>query len=706
MGKGRAIVTYGRSLMALVIARSLHERGIEVIGCDDVGLTVLSFSRHVAKTFVHSPFDIDEAKALDEFEEAVRRFAPPEGESYVLMPAFRDARIFAKYRDRFEPLIKVAAPDWDSIQMVDPKDNFARFLQEQGLPGPVTRIIAPFEHRQQPPANVTPPLVAKPVDGVGGRGVKIVATQEELGNYLAAAPPEKPILLQEVIAGYDYCLSFVAVRGQVLGAVCYRNLSQFPIKAGAGATRETVDAEPFMAATRALVRATKWNGVAEIDFRWSGRGEHEPKMLEVNPRYWAGLYHSTASGIDFPWLAYQVAAGLPIKNPKDDAVEIGLRTRTPGAWILAAAQEVAASDPHLKRAAAAWSSCKDSVSQGELLRALKRFSETTSRSMRGAKALKALRRRLEDDKDLTSELNSDHDPAVGLGVLFALSSLIRHGKLPPEFKFSTKEEGRPAKRSPAPDRTNRPVIGITKPDAGDWLAYQAMRLAIALAGGRAIKITTRAPRDPKSIDGLLFGGGSDVFPKRYAGEPKQGYRYDLARDDMEASWAEAALKHDIPVLGVCRGMQMLNVLGGGTLFADLRAFKRRNYPATFLQRIFYRLPIRVAPASWLAEATQCPELCVNSIHSQAVDKLGVGFHATAWDIDGPVQAIEHMRSTFLLGVQFHPEFLLHRSFARRLFGSFVEAARVHASERRADEIASTPASASEGEYQGRAAMGA
>ena len=155
--------------------------------------------------------------------------------------------------------------------------------------------------------------------------------------------------------------------------------------------------------------------------------------------------------------------------------------------------------------------------------------------MRGAKALKALRRRLKDDKGLTSELNSDHDPAVGLGVLFALSSLIRHGKLPPEFKFSAKVVGKAAGPSPAPDSapdtTKRPVIGITKPDSGDWLAYQAMRFAIALTGGRAIKITTRAPRDPKSVDGLLFGGGADVFPKRYAGEPKQGYRYDLARVD-------------------------------------------------------------------------------------------------------------------------------------------------------------------------------
>jgi gamma-glutamyl-gamma-aminobutyrate hydrolase PuuD len=229
----------------------------------------------------------------------------------------------------------------------------------------------------------------------------------------------------------------------------------------------------------------------------------------------------------------------------------------------------------------------------------------------------------------------------------------------------------------------RPVIGVTKPDNGDWLSYQAMRLAIGLAGGKAIKITTRAPRDPKSLDGLVFGGGADVFPERYEGAPKLGYRYDLARDDMEASWADAALKHDIPILGICRGMQMLNVLGGGTLFPDLRAFKRKTYPTTFLQRLFYRLPIRVAPASWLAEATRTLELCVNSIHSQAVDRLGVGFRATAWDVDGPVQAIEHSRNSFLLGVQFHPEFLVYRPFARRIFADLIEAARAHAEEKSA-----------------------
>ena len=666
--------------MSLVIARSLHEQGVEVIGCDDVGLTVLSFSRHVQHTFVHAPFANDEEAALADFEAAVRRFAPDDGGPYVLMPAFRDIRIFARHRDRFEPLIKVAGPDWSSIQMIDPKDQFARFLSEHNLPGPKTRIILPGEYRKEPPANVTAPLIGKPVDGVGGRGVEMLRTHGEVKTYLAKADPKASVLLQEVVAGGDFCVSFVAVRGEAIGVVAYRNIAQFPRKAGAGAVRETVDAVPFMAATRALIRATKWNGVAEIDFRWDENPENEPKMLEVNPRYWAGLFHSTASGIDFPWIAYSLAAGLPIFNPDEDAVKIGFRTRTPGAWILSAAQEVAESDSHLAKAAEAWAKYRASVSQGDLATALKRLGESAARSARGAGAISLLREHLKLHSHLPSELNSDDDPGVGLGVLFALSSLIRHGELPPELKFTAKEaviSVPHAAKSPS-SKDRRPVIGVTKPAEGDWLSYQAIRFAVVTAGGRAVKITARAPRDPRSVDGLIFGGGADVFPARYQAEPKAGYRYDLPRDDVEASWADAALKHDIPILGVCRGMQMLNVLGGGTLFSDLSGFKDRRYPMTFFKRLFYRVPIVVAPDSWLADATEKLELEVNSIHSQAVDRLGIGFVAAAWEANGLIQAIEHSRSAFLIGVQFHPELLIHRRFARRIFQSLVEAGREHA----------------------------
>jgi gamma-glutamyl-gamma-aminobutyrate hydrolase PuuD len=226
--------------------------------------------------------------------------------------------------------------------------------------------------------------------------------------------------------------------------------------------------------------------------------------------------------------------------------------------------------------------------------------------------------------------------------------------------------------------SSRPVIGVTKPAAGDWLSYQALCLAVRLAGGKPLKVTARAPRAPRSVDGLLFGGGADVFPKRYEGSPKEGYRYDLARDDMEASWATAALEQDIPVLGVCRGMQMLNVLAGGALHSDLSRYDGRTYPTTFLQRMFYRVAIHVDPQSRLAEITGKSELRVNAIHAQAIDKVGAGFTPVARETNGLIQAIEHTRGTFFIGVQFHPEFLIYRRFARSLFENFVVEARDHA----------------------------
>jgi putative glutamine amidotransferase len=113
----------------------------------------------------------------------------------------------------------------------------------------------------------------------------------------------------------------------------------------------------------------------------------------------------------------------------------------------------------------------------------------------------------------------------------------------------------------------------------------------------------------------------------------------------------------------------------------LSAFTDRKYPTSFFHRVFYRLPIVIEPDSWLADATGDLRLRVNSIHSQAVDRLGIGFVVSAREVNGLIQAIEHTRSTFLIGVQFHPEFLIYRQFARRIFGKFVDAAREHMDER-------------------------
>ncbi len=675
--RGRVILTYGRSLMALVIARSLAERGIEVFGCDDVGLTVLSFSKHVEENFTVAPWESDPDHFLTDLEEAVREYAPRDGRPYVLMPVFREIDLIARNRQRFEPTIKLAAPAHQSIDMVSPKHKLAELAERVGLEVPHTWRPTDFDALRELAPTLSYPLIVKPVDGAGGRGISRVETAQELEDDTIALGFETPPLIQECVDGEDYCVCVLARDGAIKAMMAYVNISTFPREAGAGAVRETVDAAPFRETAEKLIVATNWNGLAQIDFRWTGKEADAPKLIEVNARYWAGIFHSVESGVDFPWLLYRQTIGKA--DAPEPEGEIGSTTKTSGTWLLATIEDVAASDPHFIAAAEAWSEAKANIKSGDVLAAIEYSGKAIGRSLSLKGAADELRSALRGLKGAPSELSAAKDPLVGLGALFVLSSLVRHGRLPPEVTYKPEEQSAPP--APQPPR-RRPIIGVTKPESGDTLAWWAMKFAVWMAGGAPVKVTARAPHDPQSVDGLIFGGGSDVYPEHYQGEPKPGYRYDLARGDMEASWAIAARRHDLPVLGVCRGAQMLNVLAGGTLHMDLTEFGERGKAWNILKRTFERFTVRIKPSSKLASFTQCSaRMRVNAIHSQAIDRVGAGLVVSAREPSGVIQGIEDPRRRFWMGVQFHPEFLIYRAPFRRLFKTLVDAARKRALER-------------------------
>lgn len=690
---GRVILTYGRSLMALVIARSLARRGVEVIGCDDVGMTVLTFSKHVQENFTVAPWDTEPERFLDDLQQAVLDYAPRDKRPYVLMPVFREVELIARHRERFEPTIKLAAPPIAAIERVTPKHRLMLLADEFKLDTPETWRPGDLDTLRAIAPTLPYPVIVKPDDGAGGRGISKAATEAEVEEQAAALGFDVPPLIQECIDGEDYCVPVLASKGEIKAIMAYRNLTTFPREAGAGAVRETVDAEPFRKAAEALVKATEWDGLAQMDFRWDGDAKTAPKLIEVNARYWAGIFHSMESGVDFPWLLYKQTLGEDAEHLEEP--DIGGTTKTSGAWLLATLEDVASSDPHFSAAAEAWRRAKRRLKSGHVLAAIENAGKAAGQALSVGTAAEQLRAALRDLKDSPSELTEAKDPLVGLGALFVLSSLVRHGKLPPEVTYTAEE---PESEPRAPVFRKRPVIGVTKPEKGDTLPWWAMKFAVWLAGGDPVKVTARAPRDPHSIDGLIFGGGSDVYPKRYQGQPKEGYRYDLARGDMEASWAMAARRHDLPVLGVCRGAQMLNVLAGGTLHMDLSEFGDLGRPKNIFWRLFHRLPIKVRKRSRLASITQCPEkMHVNAIHEQAIDRLGAELIVSAREPTGVIQAIEDPSRSFWMGVQFHPEFLLYRAPFRRLFKALVEAARVRSDERRAayaEEIERAKADAS------------
>jgi gamma-glutamyl-gamma-aminobutyrate hydrolase PuuD len=204
-------------------------------------------------------------------------------------------------------------------------------------------------------------------------------------------------------------------------------------------------------------------------------------------------------------------------------------------------------------------------------------------------------------------------------------------------------------------------------------AYAA---AIEQAGGVPVLLPPtdpqRAPAALDGVDGLLLAGGADVAPERYgaARDPQTGpARTD--RDEWEIALAVAALARDLPVLAVCRGMQVLNVALGGDLIQHLPDVVGSDLhcPATGRHG---RHAVEIAAGSALA-AIVGRRADIATYHHQAVRQLGAGLAPTAWAADGVVEAVELPGRSWVLGVQWHPE-----AYAgHELFAAFVSAAAAY-----------------------------
>ncbi|HWF21532.1 MAG TPA: gamma-glutamyl-gamma-aminobutyrate hydrolase family protein [Acidimicrobiales bacterium] len=211
---------------------------------------------------------------------------------------------------------------------------------------------------------------------------------------------------------------------------------------------------------------------------------------------------------------------------------------------------------------------------------------------------------------------------------------------------------------------NGRVIDGTQRDYGD---------RVAEAGGVPFLLIGRAGSSAmlSRADGLLFTGGGDVEPARYgaAQSPETG-GVDVDRDRAEVELVAEAVATGIPVLAVCRGIQIVNVARGGTLIQDLPAVTAQ--PHLVIDRPHDLVhAVRVDPDSELRDILGADEVRVNSLHHQAVDTVGEDLRAVAWAEDGTIEAVEDRRSR-IIGVQWHPEQLADQAQQRRLFSWLVD----------------------------------
>jgi putative glutamine amidotransferase len=228
----------------------------------------------------------------------------------------------------------------------------------------------------------------------------------------------------------------------------------------------------------------------------------------------------------------------------------------------------------------------------------------------------------------------------------------------------------------------RPVIGICSAiESASWAAWEVevnlsprtYSLAVQRAGGLALilppdDVVAEAPDELLDmLDGLILAGGSDIDPASYGAQPHPETRGPRPeRDRFEIALGTRALERDMPALGICRGMQMLNVIQGGTLNQHLGSELHRHTPGAFTDH-----GVRLEPGSLAARVVGHEQTDVKSAHHQGLDELGEGVVASGHADDGIVEAIEIPAHGFAVGVLWHPE----EDERSRVVGSLVSEAR-------------------------------
>jgi putative glutamine amidotransferase len=231
-------------------------------------------------------------------------------------------------------------------------------------------------------------------------------------------------------------------------------------------------------------------------------------------------------------------------------------------------------------------------------------------------------------------------------------------------------------------KKNRPIIGITtygRNEFGQFHLYGQYVDTVREAGGFAVLLPPcdqPAEEILKFIDGLILAGGGDIDPKIYNGKNHPTIeRIDRERDDFEKELASIVLQASTPVLGICRGQQMLNIVTGGNLIPHLPECYGTKVIHRSESKKAIRHPVRIDASCKLAEITGETKIEVMSLHHQAIGEVSPEWKVVAWATDGVIEAQEHLQHPWLIAVQWHPELSPKDEFQQRLFRAFIEAAK-------------------------------
>lgn len=324
MAGPRVLVTDANLRSALAIVRSLGRQGIHVTCAGSTRFSTAGMSKYSDRTVVCPSAEVHPER----FAYFIRKFLIHNNYDVLMPVGHESTRIVSERQDELSSLAKLPVPQHQLFERGLDKSKTLRAAKRAGVPHPRTAYPTSTEEAVEIVDSFEFPVVIKPREGAGSRGIRYVESQEQFETVYKTVHNNQPKpLIQERIPAHGQGMgaAFLYDRnGTIRAQFAYQRLREYPPGGGPSTLRESIEGNDILRYGQLLLDQLEWEGLAMVEFKRDPR-DAKPKLMEINPRFWGSLHLPLFSGVDFPWLVLQHALG---KNP--DPVleyEVGVRCR-------------------------------------------------------------------------------------------------------------------------------------------------------------------------------------------------------------------------------------------------------------------------------------------------------------------------------------------------------------------------------------------
>jgi predicted ATP-grasp superfamily ATP-dependent carboligase len=331
MPHNTALVTDGMWRKSLATVRGLAHGGVKVSVGERTWMASALFSRYASKRYIYPSVSLYPDKFLNWLEDKVKT-----GLYDVLIAPEEDTcLLIGENFSRISPYIRFPLADHSAFLLARDKHRLLSHAKKLGVGCPTTRLIRTKEDFSRGISDISYPLVLKPVTSTGGRGIYYLLEQSALnGQFNHMKERYDDFLMQEYIPGDQYYgVSVIFNRkNQLRSAFVHKKLRQYPVTGGASAYAVSIEYPELVQIAEALLQDIGWFGPANIEFKIDARSG-KPCLMEVNPRLWGAVHLAIASGINVPFLLYQLAIKGDIEPAFQYTKGLTFRCLVPTDWM-------------------------------------------------------------------------------------------------------------------------------------------------------------------------------------------------------------------------------------------------------------------------------------------------------------------------------------------------------------------------------------